>query len=144
MKNTAILLSGVLIVAAGGCAGSFSKVKNAVDQAPDWYESSRSEVRGEGYPDLASIPEIQPGKEPGKTLPLSVTRVDELIAAFESDPRAQAPKRTSAEIEAYAQGVRAEFAAEIPPPNFLTEEEIAAIRESFNVPRVTQGLRGQR
>lgn len=43
----------------GGCADIMQQ--QAISQiAPDWFEQKAIEVKGEGYPDLAEIPETRP------------------------------------------------------------------------------------
>lgn len=144
MKNTTIPLLGVSCLLLVGCSNSFAKVRGAVDQAPDWYETRRVEIRGEGYPELAEVPSIAPGELPGKTLPESARRVAVLTAEFANSARAELPADGPARIAAVANEIRQQFAGFDASSNFLTDAEIAAIRNSFNVPRVTQGLKGQR
>ena len=50
MKNTTIPLIGVSCLLLVGCSNSFAKVRSAVNQTPEWYETRRVEIRGEGYP----------------------------------------------------------------------------------------------
>ena len=140
MKNTAIPLIGVSCLLLAGCAGSFAKVRGAMAQAPDWYDERRTEIRGEGYPELIEVPVIEVGQEPGQTLEDSKARGAVLRASFE-DARAASPADISAEIEAPRADVREGFAGFPAEPDFLTEDEIAAIRAAFDVPRVTRGLR---
>jgi hypothetical protein len=144
MKNTTIPLIGVSCLLLVGCTNSFSKVRDAVNQAPDWYETRRQEIRGEGYPKLVDIPTIAPGELPGKSLPASAARVSALSAEFADNARAELPANGPAEIAAAGAEIREQFAGLDESTNFLTDAEIASIRESFNVPRVTQGLKGQR
>tara|TARA_R110000787_G_scaffold72118_11_gene160771 strand:- start:17001 stop:17447 length:447 start_codon:yes stop_codon:yes gene_type:complete len=144
MKNTTIPLLGVSCLLLAGCTGSYSQMRDAVNQAPDWYETRRAEIRGEGYPKLVEVPTITEENLPGKTLPASAERVNELTAAFAANARAELPANGPAEIAAVGAEIRQQFAGLDMSSNFLTDAEITAIRESFNVPRVTQGLKGQR
>jgi len=144
MKNTTILLIGVFLPAIAGCTNSFEKARDAAGRAPGWYDDRRVEIRGEGYPKLAAVPEIAPNALPGQTLPLSLERAEALVASFEDEPRAQPATMTAEDIRQFAHDARLVFAEGLPPGNFLTEDDVAAIHESFNVPRVTRGLRGQR
>lgn len=141
MKNTVIPLIGVSCLLLGACTNSFGKVRQAVADAPDWYEQRREEIRGEGYPEVIDIPVISADNMPGQTLHLSAERAAELRAAFETSDRAGVPANTLAEITALRESIRQGFAGLPADPGFLTEEEISAIRASFDVPRVTQGLR---
>ena len=145
MKNTTIPLVGVSLLLLVGCTSSFAKVRSAVNQAPDWYDTRRAEIRGEGYPALVDVPTVSAKNRPGTTLPAAEQRVAGLRAEFIDNARAELPANGPAEIAAVGAEIRQQFAGlEDTPGNFLTEAEIEAIRESFNVPRVTQGLKGQR
>ncbi|WP_291202665.1 hypothetical protein [Hyphomonas sp.] len=108
--------------------------------APAWYGERRAEIRGEGYPEIADIPTVDPNWKPGKALTVSGAEMAIIQAAFATDARAQAPAIGEAEIVAIAAEIRSEFEPGLPPGDFFTETEIAAIRASFNVPRVTEGL----
>ncbi len=140
MKNTAIPLLSVMLMALSGCSTSYAKVREALNQAPDWYEDRRREIRGEGYPRLADVP--RNADLAAATASLSVTgeRITQLREAFERDARAAAPSAAEADILAVLAEIRGAFPAAEPPPEFLTDAEIAAIRDLFNTPRVTEGL----
>jgi hypothetical protein len=140
MKNTAILLCGVPLLLAAGCTSSFSKARQAIKDAPAWYGEARTEIRGEGYPQIADIPEIDTTWKPGEQLAASKESIVLIQAAFAADERAQAPSVDVDEVAAVAAEIRAGFEPGLPEAEFLTAREIAAIRESFNVPRVTEGL----
>ena len=144
MKNTAIPLMSVSILLIAGCTGSYAKVRTAINQAPDWYDARRAEIRGEGYPDLNEVKELTPDELPGKTLPAAAARVDILQAYFDSNERAEPPAEAAAEMAALLTRVEAGFAALPADPGFLTQDEIALIEAAFNVPRVTEGLKVRR
>ena len=141
MKNTAIPLISVCCLLLAACTGSFSKVRTAIDQAPDWYDARRVEIRGEGYPEFIDVPVIAEGATPGQTLQASKSRGAELRAIFADSARAVPPANIAAEIEDLQETVRREFAGFEASSDFLTDEEIAAIRSAFDVPRGTRGLR---
>ncbi len=143
MKNTAILLCGVPLLLASACTSSFSKVRGALNDAPDWYEARRTEIRGEGYPAIADIPAVDANWKPGEGLAASGADIAVIQAAFAADARAQAPAAGAAEIAAVVAAIQGEFEPGLPPGDFLTHTEIAAIRASFNVPRVTEGVISQ-
>ena len=143
MKNTAILLCGVPLLLASACTSSFSKVRGALNDAPDWYEARRTEIRGEGYPAIADIPAVDANWKPGEGLAASGADIAVIQAAFAADARAQAPAAGAAEIAAVVAAIQGVFEPGLPPGEFLTPTEIAAIRESFNVPRVTEGMISQ-
>lgn len=143
MKNTAILLCGVPLLLASACTSSFSKVRGALDDAPEWYDARRTEIRGEGYPAIADIPAVDPDWQPGAGLAASGAKISVIQAAFAADARAQAPPAGAAEIAAVMADIQAAFGPGLPQGDFFTDTEIAAIRESFNVPRVTEGVISQ-
>lgn len=138
MKNTAILLCGVPFLLATACSSSFTKVRSAINEAPDWYAERRVQIRGEGYPDIIDIPATTPAAPPVRALSKSGEDLAVLQRQFLTDPRAEvAPAE---KIEQVAAELRAEFEPGLPEAEFLSESEIAAIRASFNVPRVIEGL----
>lgn len=138
MKNTAIPLLSVPFLLLAGCASPYSAVREAVNQAPEWYGDRRSEVRGEGYPRIVDVPVLSRDDMPGRGLAQRRGRAAELAAMFDNNPRAELPTGGSEEIYALAAEIRGAFAGFDPADDFLTEADIAAIRNSFNVPRVTQ------
>lgn len=140
MKNTAIPLLGVTCLLLIGCTNSFTRVREAVNHAPDWYDARRTEIRGEGYPEIIDVPVLAKKDVPGKTLEASKARGEVLRAEFQ-DVRAASPADIAAEIALLREDIGREFAGLQADPGFLTEDEIEAIRAAFNVPRVTEGLR---
>lgn len=140
MKNTAILLCGVPLLLASACTSSFAKVRSAINEAPEWYDARRTEIRGEGYPEIADIPTIDANWKPADGLEVSGQEMKSLQAMFDTSERAQLAPEGAARIANIAAELRAEFEPGLPETNFFTETEIAAIRESFNVPRVTEGV----
>ncbi len=97
MKMTYLL--SVLFLA--GCASSFDRVRDAVDQAPDWYAASRAEIAGEGYRNIKTAPGLVEFEKEGRALKLSREEVNAAIAMFNSDPRAQGPVKTPEQILAW-------------------------------------------
>lgn len=140
MKNTAILLCGVPLLLASACTSSFSKVRAAINEAPEWYAERRTEIRGEGYPEVADIPTVEAGWKPDRSLNKSKTEMAALRQVFDTAERAEVAEDGAEKIAAIAAELRAEFEPGLPEAEFLSESEIAAIRASFNVPRVTEGL----
>ena len=141
MKNTTIPLLSVSILLLAGCSSSFSRVREAINQAPDWYDARRKEIRGEGYPKLSEVQEIPADQLPGKTLPETAARVDILQAYFDSNERAEPPVDAVGQMAILLKRVEAGFADLPAEPDFLTQDEIAQIEAAFNVPRVTEGLK---
>jgi hypothetical protein len=144
MKNTAIPLMSVSFLLIAGCTNSYAKVREAVNQAPDWYAARRAEIRGEGYPNLNEVKELTEAELPGKTLPATAARVDILQAYFDTSERAEPPAEAGAQMAAMLTRVEAEFTDFPVDADFLTQDEIAAIEAAFNVPRVTEGLKVKR
>lgn len=137
MKNTAIPLLIVPLLLIAGCSSSYAKVREAINNAPAWYGERRTEIRGEGYPELSELPEVDAANVPGAALKGRADMGEDLIAAF-ADPRAQVAVGGAEEIRAIAASMIGAFGTIPPESDFLTEAEIAAIRSLFNVPRVTQ------
>ncbi|MCB9960585.1 MAG: hypothetical protein H6846_00465 [Hyphomonas sp.] len=144
MKNTAIPLISVSFLLLSGCTNSYAQVRQAVNQAPDWYGERRAEIRGEGYPKLYDIPVLTKNDIPGKTLKASAKRGEELLAIFDASERAAPPADAAAEMAALLTRVEAGFADLPADPGFLTRDDIQAIEAAFNVPRVTEGLKVKR
>lgn len=140
MKITAILLCGVPLLLASACSSSFSRVRSAINEAPEWYDARRTEIRGEGYPEIADIPTLEAGWRPERTLSVSGEEMAALQKIFDTEERAEVATDGAEKIAAIAAELRAEFEPGLPEAEFLSESEIAAIRASFNVPRVTEGL----
>ncbi|MGH1422735.1 MAG: hypothetical protein ACRBEQ_13050 [Hyphomonas sp.] len=144
MKNTVILLSGVLCLLPIGCTNSFGKVQGAISSAPDWYDNRKTEIRGAGYPNLTEVPLLTDGELATRNVVLSREEVEALRNSFDENPLAQLPEGGSERIERVIESVHAQFESFDSTSNFLTDAEVEAIRQSFNVPRVTQGLKGQK
>jgi len=124
----------VTFVLLAGCAGSVEKLQAMRADAPDWYEARKVEFRGEGYPELSSIPEPR-GDNPVRKLELSEAETRAALAIFLDNPRSELPEETPEEIQAWADDVRRAVEGRLPAPNFLTDEEIEAIKARFNVAR---------
>ncbi len=139
MKFIAILLPVAASLALAGCTSSFSKVSQAVKDAPDWYDDRRKEVRGEGYPELAEIPKITADTKPGKTLPQAQARATGVAAQFEALDAAMNAQPTAATMDARFKEIEARIdASQRAPVAQMTEAQADAIRKKFDVPRVTE------
>ena len=84
LRQMAIIAAGISGAALlGGCADIMQQ--QAISQiSPDWFEQKAIEVKGEGYPELAEIPQ---------TRPVSGTRA-------QWDKQAEALKNQAAQLEA--------------------------------------------
>ncbi len=137
MKITAILISGVSLTLLAGCTNSFGRVSDALGTAPGWYAERRAEIRGEGYPEIVGVPVLQEDALPGHGLGQNTARARQIAAMFDTDPLARVADDGAAEILEIAERIRLAFPSQEPEAHFLTEADILAIRESFNVQRVT-------
>jgi hypothetical protein len=144
MKNTAILLIGVGVLSLSACSGSFSKVRGAMDQAPEWYADARTEIAGEGYPQLENVPVIALGEEPGRALPQSAQDMRQVNLDFANNPRAKLGEPITPKVNALLTDVYGVFDDLEPAAEKLTLAEAEAIRESFDIPYLTKGKRSGR
>lgn len=135
MKNTLILSLGVLFLTLGGCTSSFSKVRGAVNEAPEWYKGQREAMSREGFPDFGDVPELRKDVISKPELVASRANIKSIQEMFAKDPRAQAPATGAAELRAEMAALRAELEALDTPTHFLTPAEIAAIRDEFEIGR---------
>lgn len=138
MKNTAIPLLIAPFLLVCGCTSSFGKVREAVNTAPEWYGERRAQIRGEGYPDLGAVPQADTVNPPGKMLKAQQASASQRLANAFEDPRAEVAAGGAEEIMAVAAAMAGNFSNLPPESDFLTDADIAAIRQSFNVPRVTR------
>lgn len=120
-----ILLCSALLT---GCSGSF----RALQGAPDWYDERRVEIAGKGYPRVAEIPEVTAENRPGTELPVQRAALDAAELDFRTDPRAQLPTTTAADMEAFVDLALSEFAPVSTPPDLLTMDEVEAMRRLFD------------
>ena len=125
----------VTFILLTGCTSSIERVQAMRAQAPDWYEARKVEFRGEGYPDLNSIPELSAPGETLRKLELSEAETLAALELFNSDPRAQAPQETPAQIRAWALEVKRAVEGQLPAPDFLTDAEVEELKARFDVPR---------
>lgn len=125
----------VTFVFLTGCASSIERVQAMRAQAPDWYEARKVEFRGEGYPELSSIPEPRTDYDPREKLRLSEAETRAALEMFNNDPRATLATETAEEMIAWAASVRRAVEGRLPAPDFMTDEEVEAIKARFDVPR---------
>lgn len=127
------LLAGVILAPLAGCASSIERVRETVAAAPDWYDARATEVRGEGYPNIAGVPTLQAGERgPVRDLDSGRRELQDAERLFRMDPRAVPPGLELAEMQAWAARVKAELdAIAAEPGDFLTDEEVAQARALF-------------
>ena len=127
----------VTFAALAGCAGSLDKVRDMRAQAPEWYEARKVEFRGEGYPNLASVPD-PPDRavyDPVRKLELSEAETLAAQEMFNNHPRAALPEEIPEELIAWAAEVRRAAEGRLPAPDFMTDAEVEQIKARFNVSR---------
>ena len=115
-----------------GCASSVSAVTGAVDSAPAWFEDARGEIRGQDYPEVASIPDVPAKSRPVISAGAALASVSSAAGAFLSDDRAQSVPYQPEQILAWAAEKRAVF-NDIPPLVPGSIDTSAA--KAFDVPR---------
>ncbi|MEM9573001.1 MAG: hypothetical protein AAF996_16165 [Pseudomonadota bacterium] len=125
----------VTFVFLAGCAGSIEKVQAMRAEAPEWYEARKQEFRGEGYPDLNSIPEKRTDYDPVRKLELSEAETLAALALFQEHPRSELAVETPEQIEAWAVEARRAVEGRLPAPDFLTDAEVEEIKARFNIAR---------
>ncbi|MEM7638376.1 MAG: hypothetical protein AAF269_04865 [Pseudomonadota bacterium] len=125
----------VTFILLAGCAGSIEKVQAMRADAPDWYEARKVEFRGEGYPDLNSIPEPRTDYDPVAKLELSEAETLAALAMFKNNPRSEPATETPDEIRDWAAEVKRAVEGRLPAPDFLTDEEVEAIKARFRIAR---------
>jgi len=130
--RTGVFVTFVLLT---GCASSIEKVQAMRAEAPEWYEARKVEFRGEGYPDLSSIPEPRQDYDPVRKLELSAAETKAALELFNEDPRSELPAETPEQIQAWADDVRRAVEGRLPAPDFLTDAEVEAIKARFNIAR---------
>ena len=136
MKSIMIILA---LCVLGACANSFEKVRNAASEAPEWYDAARTEIIGEGYPNLGSTPQLEKVEVKGarKTLRLSREQLVKARQLFATHPRSTEPITTEVEMRALKQDLRAKLNASGPAPTgspsdmFLSEADLERFREIF-------------
>ncbi|MEO1028503.1 MAG: hypothetical protein AAFX02_05540 [Pseudomonadota bacterium] len=132
-----ILLAGLLLT---GCATPLERVISVAGDVPDWFVERSEEIKGEGYPELAEVPNSggSPITDEQTNAVASV-----LVASqdFFNHPRAQESALTKADIIALKEELFAEFEAidRFAKPKIMSEAEIAAIKALF-VPYESQAI----
>lgn len=127
-----LILTFVLLSA---CAGSFDRVRELREQAPDWYAARKVEIAGEAYPRIRNIPILELEANERSNAPLTREEIDAAQARFSESDRASPPEETPEDLQAWVAGIQEELSANVPEADFLTEEDIQALKERFDVPR---------
>lgn len=130
--RAAILVTFALLA---GCATSLERVQDVRNNAPEWYEARKNEISGKDYPRVSDIPVVTDANRPGQQL--NVSRADTLKALnmFMNDPRATGAQEDASSMLAWANEARRAVEGQVPAPDFLTDEEVEALKAVFNTPR---------
>ena len=129
------VISIILLAAVAGCASSFERVKQIREATPEWYEARKVELSGEGYPRLINVPEPVGSTLQSERLSNSQEETLEALDELTADPKSLGALTTPEGLIAWADTVRASFDAALPPPDFLTDEDVAAMKAVFDRPR---------
>ena len=127
-----LILTFVLLSA---CAGSFDRVRELREQAPDWYAARKIEIAGEDYARIRDIPSLETESAVRTREPLSPEEIETARARFAMTERALPPEEDAADLQAWVAEVQDRFGSEVPEADFLTDEDIQALKERFDVPR---------
>lgn len=125
----------VTLIALTGCSSSFGRIQAVREAAPDWYQARKVELRGEDYPSIADIPKAIDISASTTRLRMSEAEVTAAMTLFNSDPRAAAAEETAVEMIAWAKATRRAVEGQIPAPDFMTDEEVSALKAKFDRPR---------
>ncbi len=123
-----IALAGVALT---GCSGSFSRVMDGVSDVPTWFDASRQEIRGVGYPSLRTVPTIEPDSVIDDGLELTEAESNAAKAAFLSDPRSETSTMGPDEIRSEAELMARPLLRGPGRAEFLTDAEIAQVKRMF-------------
>ena len=118
-----------------GCASSMDRVRELRAAAPDWYEARKVELAGDGYPSIGDVPEVGAYPDLQRDLALSEEETRAALEMFANHPRAELATETPSEIAAWVELTKRAVMGRLPAPDFLTDEEVAALKAVFDTPR---------
>ncbi|MBR9835554.1 MAG: hypothetical protein GYB42_10310 [Alphaproteobacteria bacterium] len=125
----------VTLAVLAGCSSSFGRIQAVREAAPEWYQARKVELRGEGYPRIAEIPNAVDISVSTERLSMSEAEVSAAFALFQSDPRALSAEESAADMLAWATDTRRAVEGQIPAPDFMTDEEVRELKARFDRPR---------
>lgn len=125
----------VTLLVSSGCASSLERIGEVRDAAPEWYKERRTELVGRDYPSIADVPFVTEETRPGQRLGASQAETLQALDALLMDPRNTPVEETGAEMKAWAEALRGRVNQDIPQADFLTDEEVEALRATFDTPR---------
>ena len=125
----------VTLLVSSGCASSLERIVEVRDAAPEWYKERRTELAGRDYPAIADVPVVTAETRPGQRLGVSQAETLRALDALLTDSRNAPVEETGEEMRAWAKALRSDVDQQIPPADFLTDEEVEALRATFDTPR---------
>ncbi|MEO1643404.1 MAG: hypothetical protein AAFR74_08715 [Pseudomonadota bacterium] len=125
----------VTLLAVAGCASSLERLGEVRDAAPEWYKDRRVELAGRDYPSIANVPVVTEETRPGQRLGVSQAETMAALDALLTDPRNASVEETADEMRDWANAARGEVDRQIPVPDFLSNEEVEALKAVFDTPR---------
>jgi hypothetical protein len=110
-RSTATGLASRLAVLGGlACAallGGCADLMQRSTIAPEWFQAKAVEVKGEGYPDLAEIPEMRPSTADQAEWDKAAVELNAASAKLEKELANAEPIPTEEEVRARAAQLRA-------------------------------------
>lgn len=125
-----VIISSLLGVSS--CAGSMSKMRQAVSDAPDWYDERRVEIRGDGYPRITRVRALNPPEGIGKNLTTDEAQLADAEARLVDHERSELSDTTPEDILAFTADSLAKFGPVETPPDILTMAEIEELKSVFD------------
>jgi len=125
-----------LFLLLGGCA-SLDDVIGGIANTPEWFQERRVEIRGEGYPDINSLPVLTNNKSVQANLQRTETRARGDLEVFNSDPRNAVSTVSEDDISQLADSLRAAMPAQYAQIDaLLTDAQIEAWRLKVRPPAI--------
>lgn len=110
LRPLALIAAFAATAIAAGCADLMQQT--AISQiAPEWFEEKAGEVKGEGYPELADVPEVRPfsgtlkeWRSQAESLKTSADKLEANAASTEDRRTPEEIRATAAQWRALAEG----------------------------------------
>ena len=125
-----------LLLLLSGCA-SLDDVIGGIANTPEWFQERRVEIRGEGYPDINSVPVLTDNGSLQAKIQLTEAVTRSEVLAFTSDPRNALSPVTEDDISQLADSLQAAMPAEVAQIDaLLTDADIEALRRRVRPPAI--------
>ncbi len=128
-------LSLCMLMIFASCASSMERVQDVRERAPDWYEARKQELFSKSYPDIYSIPEPVEFKSRLEALGMSEAETLAALARFSETLSTMTVLEAPSEMLAWADENRRAIEGRMTPPEFLTDEDVEALKAVFDTPR---------